>query len=421
MSVGRDSVCDDDEIDVHLASTPTKSLGRDRAAGIEILRALAALGVVASHVWVLGGAVRFPGDWIVLGFAELGVTVFFVLSSYLLADHFWTGDRRGRLRRFYIRRVLRLAPAYYASVFILYLSFAQRSLVYSRAGLEQVIANITFTHYLRPETASNLNVNGVYWTLTLEAMLYLLMPFLAWITRRTHGWAAVGMIVVGLGYRIIIGRSGDGLQTLYFGANSNNPTARLFLRSQFLGVLPLFGLGIGLKWLVARWGGECKRSLLRRSSVSTNLVLLLVPATLFMVFGPHAAFYTNWVWFAFFGPTIGILVAPAVLFSSGRAEGTGRADAALTWLGVRSYGLYLWHFPLILIVFGRGPLIRGPSVDPLAVKLTLVAVLSTGAAALSWAAVERPAQRLARHLTRDGDTTLQELPCQAVPMPERAE
>jgi len=361
-----------------------------------MLRGIAALAVVFHHSWSLGTTPRFPGYWVLEGFGTWGVSLFFMLSGFLLADHFWRGARKGRLRTFYVRRVFRIVPAYYLNIAILFLFFAQHDALFSQTGAKQLASNLTFTQFLRPETASNLNVSGVLWTLSIEAILYLAMPILAWFVGRTFGIGALVLMVVGLGYRLYVARAGQGLQDFYFGAGAEPANARLYLARQFLGVLPLFALGIGLKWLTTRRNLRLRLPVPSWLPSGAMMVVLLVPSVLWLVFIERSSFYTHWVWFTGFDFVLGVLFVPAILYVASPLPATTQLDRAAVWLGERSYGLYLWHFPIILSVYGRGPLIAPPNVDPAFWKLLLILALSLAAAHLSWTLLEEPAQRAGR-------------------------
>ena len=123
-----------------------------------------------------------------------------------------------------MRRVFRIAPAYYANIAILFLFFAAHTRVFSAQGVKQVAANLTFTQYLFPGTASSLNVNGALWTLTIEMMLYLFMPLMAWAMYNPKPYAAfVGMVGIGLAYLTYVAFSGAWLRDLFFGSSGTAP------------------------------------------------------------------------------------------------------------------------------------------------------------------------------------------------------
>ena len=347
---------------------------------------------------------RFRGSWILEGFGAWGVSLFFVLSAFLLADHFWRAPPQNGLKNFYVRRVFRIVPAYYVNITILFLFFADHSLLFSKFGAKQVGYNFAFLHYLTPDTSSSLNVNGALWTLTIEAMLYLFMPILATFTRSTRGWGVLAIIGVGLGYRLYVAIAGASLQRIYFDSGFDTPVARLYLARQFIGVLPLFGLGIGLKWILLKRPklAQFKLNAPNFVPVSLTLMALLVPSVLALVWVERASFYNHWVWFTGWHFLIGILFLPALLIAArpiSKNSNTGILDRWLRWVGERSYGLYLWHFPIILSVYGRGPFVAAANVNPWIPKMLLILGLSLAAAALSWKLVEEPAQKFARKIT----------------------
>ena len=71
-------------------------------------------------------------------------------------------------------------------------------------GLKQVAANATFTHWIFPNTASSLNVNGALWTLTIEMCLYLTLPIMAPAMRRRPFVTFTVLFLIGMGYRVWI-------------------------------------------------------------------------------------------------------------------------------------------------------------------------------------------------------------------------
>lgn len=112
--------------------------------GIEALRGVAALTVVAHHSWSLSTMPRFHGFWVIEGFGDWGVNLFFMLSGYLLADTFWR-SKPADLRVYGLRRFFRIAPAYYTNLVVLYLFFAGSQVIFSEQGKKQILASFTFT------------------------------------------------------------------------------------------------------------------------------------------------------------------------------------------------------------------------------------------------------------------------------------
>ena len=97
-------------------------------------------------------------------------------------------------------------------------------------------ANATFTQWLWPNTSSNLNVNGSLWTLTIEMMLYISMPLLAWLIAKRPVVASLTLAAVGILYRLYVALDGTAYQNWRFGSNPdvNSYMARLFLSRAIL-------------------------------------------------------------------------------------------------------------------------------------------------------------------------------------------
>jgi peptidoglycan/LPS O-acetylase OafA/YrhL len=361
--------------------------------GIETLRAVAALTVVLHHCWSLSNQPHFTGYQIVEGFGSWGVGLFFLLSGYLLGEWFWRPRGTGHTRSFYVRRFARIAPAYYLNVAFLFLFFAQHALLFSPQGVKQVVANATFTQFLFPNTSSNLNVNGALWTLTIEMILYLAMPFMARAVARRPWGATVGMVGIGLGWLLMVALAGDRIMSVYFPADRlEDPAARLFVARQFPGQLPLFAVGLLVRWLIVN--GRLPERWVRRERVSLGVIgLLLVPSIFWLFFVERSSDYHRWVWFTTWNFVLILLFVPVLIYTSSPVQRIGPVMGVSQWLGERSYGIYLWHFPIVLAVYGMGPLLYPPPSTYMLARVALIMVLAIVAGAISFAAVEDPARR----------------------------
>ncbi len=189
---------------------------RDRAggrlAGVDGLRAVAALWVVFFHIHVFS-QVRFsrvPGLDLFLRSGSTGVSLFLVISGFCLYVPF-AGGRADRFKtgRFLWRRCCRLLPAYYVS---LVLAVAINQFSGDWLGVErftvpqlslQVLAHLTLVHSLFPSTFYSLS--GVYWSLGLEWQLYLGLPLLVLGIRR-FGLPATALVAItcNVAYRLAL-------------------------------------------------------------------------------------------------------------------------------------------------------------------------------------------------------------------------
>ena len=375
--------------------------------GIEALRGVAALTVVMHHSWSLSTQPGLPPDdripfyWVVEGFGLWGVMLFFMLSGYLLADTFWRPEPAD-MRVYFIRRFFRIAPAYYVSLVVLFLFFAAHKLVFSEQGAKQLAANVTFTHYLFPNYSSSLNVNGAWWTLTIEMLLYAFLPVMALLVRFNPWLGTAVLIAIGLGWRAWVAFDGDWLRHFYFGDNQFNlGIESLFIARQFIGALSIFALGIMARWLVVHGHLDWFYSRLpTRLGVSSFLVLML-PSVALLYWVESGTQYANRVLFTVYDFVVMLVLVPALLLAA-RPQGFSASPlrSVSTWLGERSYSIYLWHFPLVLVMYERGPLRRLPPDDGYWWRLPAILLLTLVFASVSYHLVERPGMEYGRRLAR---------------------
>src|ERR1051326_4002318 len=149
-------------------------------AALDGVRAVAFLLVFAFHfnhagVWSVGDN-PFISAFLLVG--NTGVTLFFVLSGFLLFlpytqallfEKDWPQPKI-----YYLRRILRIFPAYFFSLFIL-VPFMQPSFIQPQ-NWGQLVPFLTFT--MGFYNSSGL-INGPYWTLAIEFQYYLILPLIA--------------------------------------------------------------------------------------------------------------------------------------------------------------------------------------------------------------------------------------------------
>lgn len=164
--------------------------GPKEIRALDGLRAVAALSIVGFHALLflqfeytpLSRAVNH--GWYYL---STGVHLFFVLSGFLLflpyVRALLDGERLPSARRFYLRRALRILPAYWVCLTIMVaLKFFVRRVPFSPGD---VAAHIVLLHDSFPQF--NRDYNGPFWTMAVEAQFYLLLPLLALIVARICG------------------------------------------------------------------------------------------------------------------------------------------------------------------------------------------------------------------------------------------
>jgi peptidoglycan/LPS O-acetylase OafA/YrhL len=264
---------------------------------------------------------------------------------------------------------------------------------------------LTFTQWLWPTTSVNLYVNGALWTLTIEMLLYLTLPLLAWLIAKRPVVASLTLAGIGVAYRLLCAFHGQWLQEWRFGAHSApSEIARLYLSRQFIGILPIFVLGIALRWALLEGKLDRVVRLIVGRGGRPNFFILfawLVPSLVYLRYVLTASSFTNWWQFGFFDYIVCLLAVPALLYAAQPiSTELPRHMVPAVWMGERSYGLYLWHFPVILSIYGIGSAGNPPDLHHLPLKIVAIFVISIMLAWGSYSLVELPAREYGRKLAR---------------------
>lgn len=366
---------------------------------LEGLRALAAIAVLLTHAGFLSGA---TGRSILPGFLarmDIGVALFFVLSGYLLyrphASHVAAGTARPALSTYAVRRTARLAPAWLAVLAGTLVLVPQSR----TAGTEVWVANLLQLQSLKLEW--DLPGLAQLWSLSTEVMFYLALPVVAAIVARVavrRGWRthllALGLFAVAS----ILFRLLDGLGAL--------PDGFAWLRT-----LPAMG-----DWFVAGMVLAVVVSDVRLCARVTSVVravpwhLYTIAACVFWVLttriaGPYDLVPpTAWQASAkHVGYTVvaTLVIAPSV-FGARTSLSRVLTSRVLTYLGTISYGLFLWHLPIMFRVRD----VLGLDLFAFGFLITVLVTFAASVlvASVSWHLLEAPIQSWARRRTSRGQT-----------------
>ncbi len=374
----------------------------------EGLRALAASAVVVYHAVTLAGSAATGRLYTPVSVLDMGVSVFFVISGFLIYRPFVAAGIEGRPPtspfRFWWRRVLRIVPAYWLAL----------SVLWGLGWVELGDQPWRFYLFLQIYDAYT-TLGGIVpaWSLNTEMSFYLFVPLWAFLVRRVVGRGrptvrlelAGTVVLVALGYasRAVMSNVD---RVWAVGGEGQVVTMRQVSFSWLPKTIDLFALGMGLAVLsVAAARDEALRARLARLAQPAGAWWALA-AVAWLGFaygfgepGLHGG-YQGGYWQArqaCFGLVAVGLLVPAVFGDQER--GLVRRTLQLrpvVWLGAVSYGLYLWHQDLL----ERIPLWldRPPADVPLVVLLTGAFGLGLATAAVSWYALERPLARVRRHV-----------------------
>ena len=322
----------------------------------------------------------------------MGVPIFFVISAFLLYRPYVASRIAGSpsigTAGFFARRALRIIPAYWLALLgvLVYLGF-------TASAIQDALLAMFFLQAYRPETIFVL-IPGA-WSLCVEVAFYLVLPLYAVIVRP---WAngpeglrrellllaaiAVASVVFRGAVEITAGRS-------VWGGATVPGTAMWFAVGMAAAVVSVGSESGDLRGRLVEWITE------RSAAMWWSLALLLfvavnIPFTAEPPFDPvdppQANVPADLARYVLYGLIAGCVLAPAV-FATSQRSWIRRLLAlpSLAWLGVISYGIFLWH-DLMFDVFADGA-----DLDPRGIALAGMATV--GCAAFSYYLVERPLLR----------------------------
>ena len=364
--------------------------GQRYLPGLDGLRALAVIAVIAFHEqlgWAPGGL--------------LGVGVFFTLSGYLITDLLlgqWARTGRLALADFWLRRARRLLPALFVMLVVVsaWVTVADRAQLARLRGAVTAAATYWSNWYLIIENQSYFARFAPpapldhLWSLAVEEQFYLIWPWLLLAGLICLRRARKGLpgAVAWLAAPTLVLAAGSAVAMLALYHPGLDPT-RVYEGTDTRAAGVLIGAALAMAWPSRRPApGPRARTLLDAG----GLAGLAVIGVLIWRTGQYSPFLYR-------GGIIVLSVATAAVIAAVATPGTrtGRALgwSPLRWLGVRSYGIYLWHFPVIVATtaaYATEDLARA------AAQTAAVVII----AALSWRYIEEPIRHgaLTRHWRR---------------------
>jgi peptidoglycan/LPS O-acetylase OafA/YrhL len=349
--------------------------------GLDGLRAVAVIAVVLYHADVA---------WMPGGF--LGVDVFFVLSGFLITSLLLVElDRTGRLdfKAFYLRRARRLLPALFAVLAVtalLVVTIAYDGAAAFRRDLPGALfyysnwlSIITDTSYFefigRPAMLQHL------WSLALEEQFYIIWPTVALVAYRWRGARMVGLVALGGALLSTVAMMvGSFVGDMPTGADPS----RLYFGTDTHAMGILLGAALAVVWRPGRTSPVLPRqAALVITAIGVTALGLLVLT--FAALGEYSTFLYRGGFLV-----VAVLSAVVVAAASHRGVPFGRwlGMRPMRWVGERSYGIYLWHWPLFLVTRPGAELPFGG----LPAFLLRIGLL-LGIAELSYRYVEMPVRR----------------------------
>ena len=349
--------------------------------GLDGLRAVAIIGVLLYHAGI---------DWMPGGF--LGVDVFFVISGFLITSLILEEyDRSGRVSftKFYLGRARRLLPA----VAVLLIAVGLAVLIVYQDALsafrEDALATVFYVNnwwYIfvdqsyfesvgRPPLLKHL------WSLSVEEQFYLIWPVFALLLMRSGGRPLVRRLALVLAIASTVWMAVLSIRNGY-PVDADPSRAYFGTDSHSMGLL--VGAALATMWRPGRLSTQVPRR--------TQLIITAIGvASLAAVIGFYlfVGEFTPWLYrggflaLAFFTTALIAAVTHPASFL-GPALGTG----ILRYIGRRSYGIYLWHWPIFMVT-RPGIDVEWSEPVTFVVRIALTLVI----AELSYRLVEMPIRR----------------------------
>lgn len=360
---------------------PTNSLEPDNSTtrrrympGIDGLRALSVIAVIAYHLdlnWAPGGLI--------------GVGIFFVLSGYLITDQIiqrWKQDRRFDLKDFWIRRARRLLPAMFVMLFVT----AMWLLVFDRSRLAALQGDfISSTLYFNNwwlifhdvsyfESFGPPSPIGHLWSLAIEEQFYFIWPL---------------VIIVGLrlapqrGKLIVMCLTGAFLSALAMALiyQPGVDPSRVYYGTDTRAFALLIGAALALAWpsqnLTDKISRRSRYILDFSGAIGLITLILMIWRT------------NEYGQFLYYGGLVLVSILSAIVIAVLAHPACRLAKIMgckpLRWIGVRSYSIYIWHYPVIILT---NPTVNTGGFDGFRVLFQLGVSLLL--ASLSWKYIEEP-------------------------------
>ena len=298
---------------------------RDNCFGF--LRFIFALVIVIAHLRVLTQLPELQCTRVLS--LVVNRTAFFVISGFLIMVSY---DHSKSIKHFFIKRARRIFPAYItvvlgtAFLLILLSTYAPFDYYTHPTWWKYVMANLSFMNFLQPclpgvfnsDIFINCSVNGALWTQKVEVGFYLLVPLMAYMlhhSKRAWAWLVAIYTCSVLWSNVF----------LFLEEHSGNHFY-LFMEHQLPGCLSYFAAGM--------FAYEYKEYFLRYRH------MIVIPAIFIVVF--EKVIGTSWLL-----PAGNAAILLWCAYSLPKLN-------QLEWIGNFSYGMYLYHYPIIMVMISLG-------------------------------------------------------------------
>ncbi|MFB5589493.1 acyltransferase family protein [Bacillus cereus] len=342
--------------------------------GLDSLRGLAILGVILYHI-------NF--NWMPGGF--LGVTVFFVLSGYLITDILameWKRNKRIDLKKFWLSRARRLLPGMLVMLVITlaWITIFHSSLLGKMRGDSLAalfyVSNWWYIYHNLSyfDNFNQLSPLNHFWSLAVEEQFYVVWPFII----------SLGLYYIKKQSRMILLICLGAFASALAMANLYEPgvdPSRIYYGTDTRAFSLLIGAVLALVWPSNR--------LANNIIPKARFILDVVGGIAFIIILVMFWKTNQYDPFLYKGGMVLLSIATALLVANLAHPASRIAQflrfRPLRWVGVRSYGIYLWHYPILTLTT---PKVNAGDFSIIRAILQFLLIILI--AQISWKFIEKP-------------------------------
>ena len=336
--------------------------------GLDSLRGLAILGVILYHI-------NF--NWMPGGF--LGVTVFFVLSGYLITDILameWKRNKRIDLKKFWLSRARRLLPGMLVMLVITlaWITIFHSSLLEKMRGDSLAALFYVSNWWYIYDNFNQISPLNHFWSLAVEEQFYVIWPFII----------SLGLYYIKKQSRMILliclGTFASALAMAILYEPGVDPS-RIYYGTDTRAFSLLIGAVLALVWPSNRLANKIipKARFILDVVGGIALIIILVMFWKTNQYDP----------FLYKGGMVLLSIATALLVANLAHPASRIAQflrfRPLRWVGIRSYGIYLWHYPILTLTT---PKVNAGDFSIIRAILQFLLIILI--AQISWKFIEKP-------------------------------
>ncbi len=349
--------------------------------GLDMFRGVAALMVLLFHFYTFyfSELHEISSLFSVLNIGHIGVDLFFVLSGFLITLSLWNSKS---FSHFFLKRIKRIAPLAIATTLIFWGVQTDFSGI-TFFALTDLFSHLFFVNGFFPQFYST--INPVTWSISIEMAFYILLPVVWLIVAKKNmkKFFTIFSVLVCASFLY---------RTFLFYYFQENPEIDFHLKiiysEQLWGRIDQFFIGIILAYVYTNnniQNIQITRNITMRAILSISSIVLFFSSYLFFIYQSN---FRNILVLQVFLHTATALGFSGVLYGFLEARNDGFIKnnciaRLLSWFGTISYGIYIFHFAVISLVYKKFEFFKSIGIS-VGLQFLLISVITTVLSYLSY-------------------------------------